>query len=135
MLLKITRRGTKPYACENQQFGEVLSVIFMSLLLWQGTNAGRTAIALLFSPAAKFKQGGFLKESLCRRLDRGKGQTYEAADDVALVNEEYNLAVHCRKIDSKKTFVTIIVAHNASFAEAKGLALNIRRGMETGIFE
>jgi hypothetical protein len=56
-------------------------------------------------------------------------------DDVALVNEEYNLAVHCRKIDGKKTFVTIIVAHNASFAEAKGLALNIRRGMETGIFE
>ena len=56
------------------------------------------------------------------------------SDDVALVNEEYNLAVHCRKIDSKKTFVTIIVAHNASFNEAKGLALNIRRGMETGIF-
>ena len=51
------------------------------------------------------------------------------------MNQEYNLAVHCRKIDNKKTFVTIVVAHNASLNEAKGLALDIRRGMETGIFE
>ena len=56
-------------------------------------------------------------------------------DDVALVNEEVQPRGVCRKIDSKKTLAIIIVAHNASFDKAKGLALNIRRGMETGLFE
>ncbi len=63
------------------------------------------------------------------------GQITKRADDVALVNDDYNLAVHCRKTGDKTSFVTIIVAHRSSFNEAKGLALNIRRGMETGVFE
>ncbi len=63
------------------------------------------------------------------------GSILKRADEVALVNEEYTLAVHCRKTGDKKSFVTIIVAHNASFDKAKGLALNIRAGMETGLFE
>lgn len=60
------------------------------------------------------------------------GQILQRADDVALVNSEINLAVHCRRTGSKTSFVTIIVTHRSNFKEAKGLALNIRHGMETG---
>ena len=63
------------------------------------------------------------------------GEIINRAEDVALVNKDYNLAVHCRKTGANTTFVTIMVAHRSSFNEAKGLALNIRRGMETGLFE
>lgn len=63
------------------------------------------------------------------------GQTLKRADDVALVNNDYNLAVHCRRTRDKKSVVTIIVTHRSSFQEAKGLALNILRGMETGQLE
>jgi hypothetical protein len=63
------------------------------------------------------------------------GKLMKRSDDVALVNQDFNLAVHCRATGSNTCFVTIIVAHRSSFPEAKGLALNIRRGMETGIFE
>jgi hypothetical protein len=63
------------------------------------------------------------------------GKLMKRSDDVALVNEEYNLAVHCRATGNNTCFVTIIVAHKSNFPKAKGLALNIRRGMETGIFE
>jgi hypothetical protein len=63
------------------------------------------------------------------------GEIIRRDDDVALVNKEYNVAVHCRKSGANTTFVTIMVAHRSSFNEAKGLALNIRRGMETGLFE
>ncbi len=48
------------------------------------------------------------------------------SDDVALVNEDFKLVVHCRTTGSNTCFVTIIVAHRSSFPEAKGLALNIR---------
>ena len=63
------------------------------------------------------------------------GQILKRADDVALVNSDFNLAVHCRRTGNKTSFVTIIVTHRASFKEAKGLALNIRHGMETGVLE
>jgi hypothetical protein len=63
------------------------------------------------------------------------GKLMKRSDDVALVNQDFNLVVHCRATGSNTCFVTIIVAHRSSFPEAKGLALNIRRGMETGIFE
>ena len=63
------------------------------------------------------------------------GEIIKRTDDVALVNKDYNVAVHCRKAGANTTFVTIMVAHRSSFNEAKGLALNIRRGMETGLFE
>jgi hypothetical protein len=63
------------------------------------------------------------------------GEIINRSEDVALVNKDYNLAVHCRKTGANTTFVTIMVAHRSSFNEAKGLALNIRRGMETGLFE
>lgn len=63
------------------------------------------------------------------------GSIIQRADDVALVNNEYNLAVHCRKTGDKKSFVTIIVAHQSNFKGAKGLALNIQHRMETGILE
>lgn len=63
------------------------------------------------------------------------GQILKRADDVALVNSDFNLAVHCRRTGNKTSFVTIIVTHRSSFKEAKGLALNIRHGMETGLLE
>ena len=63
------------------------------------------------------------------------GKIMKRTDDVALVSDEYNLSVHCRKTSASTSFVTIVVAHRSSFNEAKGLALNIRRGMETGLFE
>ncbi len=61
------------------------------------------------------------------------GQILPRADDVALVNNDYNLAVHCRRTSDKKSFVTIIVTHRSSFQEAKGLALSIQHGMETDL--
>ncbi len=63
------------------------------------------------------------------------GKIDKRADNVSLVNDDFNIGVHCRATGNNKSFVTIVVAHRASFNEAKGVALNIRRGMETGINE
>ena len=63
------------------------------------------------------------------------GKLDKRADNVSLVNDDFNIGVHCRKTGSNTSFATIVVAHRASFNEAKGVALNIRRGMETGINE
>ncbi|HEY5769288.1 MAG TPA: hypothetical protein VIS71_05515 [Terrimicrobium sp.] len=113
-----------------------LAVVILSLLLWQGANAGAATPSLFYSfLTLNLSKEDSLKRAYAAVSSEVAGKLMKRSDDVALVNEEYNLAVHCRKLDSKKTLVTIIVAHNASFAEAKGLALNIRRGMETGIFE
>ncbi|AKH36634.1 MULTISPECIES: hypothetical protein [Nitrosomonas] len=60
------------------------------------------------------------------------GQILQRADDVALVNNDYNLAVHCRRTSDKKSFITIMVTHQSSFQEAKELALSIQHAMETG---
>jgi hypothetical protein len=76
-----------------------------------------------------------LKRAQAAVASEVSGKLMKRADDVALVNPDFNLAVHCRATGSKTCFVTIIVAHRSSFPEAKGLALNIRRGMETGIYE
>ncbi|HEY5704890.1 MAG TPA: hypothetical protein VIS96_04885 [Terrimicrobiaceae bacterium] len=113
-----------------------LLVSIIVLLLWQGTTTEAAPPSLFYSllPLNLSKEDS-LKRAYAAVSSEVKGKIMRRSDDVALVNEEYNLAVHCRKIDEKKTFVTIIVAHDSSFNEAKGLALNIRRGMETGIFE
>jgi hypothetical protein len=50
-------------------------------------------------------------------------------------NSSSTIGVHCRKTGKDSSFVTIVVAHRSSFNEAKGVALNIRAGMEKGIFE
>lgn len=63
------------------------------------------------------------------------GKLDKRADNVSLVNDDFNIAVHCRDTGKNKSFATIVVAHRSSFDEAKGVALNIRRGMETGINE
>jgi hypothetical protein len=57
------------------------------------------------------------------------------SDNVSLVNEDFNIGVHCRATGANDSYVTIVVAHRASFNEARGVALNIRRGMETGVVE
>lgn len=63
------------------------------------------------------------------------GKIDKRADNVSLVNDDFNIGVHCRNTGKNKSFATIVVAHRATFDEAKGVALNIRRGMETGINE
>ena len=63
------------------------------------------------------------------------GKLDKREDNISLVNDDFNIGVHCRKTDKNKSFVTIVVAHRTSVNEAKGVALNIRSGMESGIFE
>ena len=63
------------------------------------------------------------------------GKIDKRADNISLVNDDFNIGVHCRDTGKNKSFATIVVAHRTSFNEAKGVALNIRRGMETGINE
>lgn len=60
------------------------------------------------------------------------GQILQRADDVALVNNDFNLAVHCRRTGDQASYVTIIVTHRTSFQEAKELALTIQHKMESG---
>jgi hypothetical protein len=63
------------------------------------------------------------------------GKIEKRADNISLVSDDFNIGVHCRDTGKNKSFVTIVVAHRTSFDEAKGVALNIRGGMETGINE
>jgi hypothetical protein len=63
------------------------------------------------------------------------GKLDKRADNISLVNDDFNIGVHCRRTGNNTSFATIVVAHRASFNEARGVALNIRRGMETGINE
>ena len=63
------------------------------------------------------------------------GKIDQRADNISLVNDDFNIGVHCRATGSKTSYATIVVAHRASFNEAKGVALNIRRGMQTGVNE
>jgi hypothetical protein len=63
------------------------------------------------------------------------GKIDKRADNISLVSDDFNIGVHCRDTGKNKSFVTIVVAHRTSFNGAKGVALNIRAGMETGIFE
>ena len=63
------------------------------------------------------------------------GKINKRADNISLVNNDYNIGVHCRNTGKNKSFVTIVVAHRTSFQEAKGVALNIRAGIKSGINE
>jgi hypothetical protein len=63
------------------------------------------------------------------------GKIDKRADNFSLVNDNFNIGVHCRSTGKNKSFATIVVAHRTSFTEARGVALNIRRGLETGINE
>ena len=64
-----------------------------------------------------------------------RGQIAKRADNVSLLNDDFNIGVHCRATGNNRSFATIVVAHRTSFNEAKGVALNIRGGRETGINE
>jgi hypothetical protein len=63
------------------------------------------------------------------------GKISKRSDNISLVNDDFNIGVHCRSTGRNTSFSTIVVAHRTSFVEAKGVALNIRSGMKTGIFE
>jgi hypothetical protein len=108
----------------------------LSLLFWQGTSAEAAPPSLWYSTLnLNLTKEDALKRAYAAVASEVSGKLYKRENDVALANDQFNLVVYCQRIESKKTFVIIIVAHKTSLNEAKGLALNIRRGMETGIFE
>ena len=97
----------------------------------------------LAAPPALFYSLLPLGHSQERCMERGRatlateisGRINVRKDNISLVNEEYNIGVHCRYTAKNKSFATIVVAHRTSFKEAKGVALNIRTGMQSGINE
>ena len=111
--------------------------IVISLLLWNVAAINAAPPSLFYSLLTlNLSKEDSLKRASAAVASEVQGKIMKRPDDVALVNESPQpRGVCCRKIDSKKTLAIIIVAHNASFDKAKGLALNIRRGMETGLFE
>jgi hypothetical protein len=113
-----------------------LLVVILSLLLWPGTRAEAGPPSLWYSTLnLNLSKEDALKRAYAAVASEVSGKLLRRENDVALANDQFNLAVYCQRIESKKTFVIIIVAHKTSLNEAKGLALNIRRGIETGIFE
>ena len=76
-----------------------------------------------------------MKRAFASLASEISGTIERRTDNVSLVNDDFNIGVHCRTTGADKSFATIVVAHRASFKEARGVALNIRRGMETGIIE
>jgi hypothetical protein len=114
-----------------------LLVVMVSIVLLVRITKAESAPPSLFYSLLSIDRS---KDSCLKRAHTAvaseiAGHILKREDDVALVNRDYNLAVHCRKTGANTTFVTIMVVHRSSFNEAKGLALNIRRGMETGLFE
>jgi hypothetical protein len=80
-------------------------------------------------------QGTCMKRAYATVASEVSGKIDRSADNVSLVNDDFNIGVHCRATGNNSSFATIVVAHRTSFNEAKGVALNIRRGMETGVNE
>ena len=83
----------------------------------------------------KHGQATCMKRAYATLASEVSGKIDKRADNVSLVNDDFNIGVHCRETGKNTSFATIVVAHRASFDEARGVALNIRRGMETGIIE
>jgi len=83
----------------------------------------------------KHSQATCMKRAFATVASEVSGKIDRRADNVSLVNDDFNIGVHCRDTGKNTSFVTIVVAHRTSFDEARGVALNIRRGMETGINE
>jgi len=108
-----------------------------------GLLLGGTATIVLATPPSLFyslleldrDQKSCMTRAHAAVASEVSGTIERRTDNVSLVNEDFNIGVHCRATGKKKSFATIVVAHRTSFDEAKGVALNIRRGMETGLFE
>jgi hypothetical protein len=83
----------------------------------------------------KHSQDTCMKRAFATVASEVSGKIDRRADNVSLVNDDFNIGVHCRDMGKNTSFATIVVAHRTSFDEAKGVALNIRRGIETGINE
>lgn len=83
----------------------------------------------------KHSQATCMKRAFATVASEVSGKIDKRADNVSFVNDDFNIGVHCRDTGKNTSFVTIVVAHRTSFDEARGIALNIRRGMETGINE
>ena len=83
----------------------------------------------------KHSQATCMKRAFATVASEVSGKIDRRADNVSPVNDDFNIGVHCRDAGMNTSFATIVVAHRTSFDEARGIALNIRRGMETGINE
>ena len=83
----------------------------------------------------KHSQATCMNRAFATLASEVSGKIDRRADNISLVNADFNIGVHCRDTGKNTSFATIVVAHRASFDEARGVALNIRRGMETGINE
>jgi hypothetical protein len=119
----------------NKPILKLLLSVF-SIALFCAVEAEGAPPALFYSLLSlNHSKADCLKRAQAAVASEVAGKLMKRSDDVALVNQDFNLVVHCRATGGNTCFVTIIVAHRSSFPEAKGLALNIRRGMETGIFE
>jgi hypothetical protein len=101
-----------------------------------------TAIAVAAPPSLFYSllplhksQAACLKRATAVVGSEVSGKIDVRSDNVSLVNDDFNIGVHCRATGANDSYVTIVVAHRASFNEARGVALNIRRGMETGVIE
>ena len=101
-----------------------------------------TAIAVAAPPSLFYSllplhksQAACLKRAAAVVRSEVSGTLDVRSDNVSLVNDDFNIGVHCRATGGNDSYVTIVVAHRASFTEARGVALNIRRGMETGVVE
>jgi hypothetical protein len=113
-----------------------LKMLFISSLASFATPAFAAPPSLFYSLLSlKHSQETCMKRAHATVATEVSGKLDKRADNVSLVNDDFNIGVHCRKTGNNTSFATIVVAHRASFNEAKGLALNIRRGMETGINE
>lgn len=104
--------------------------------------AATSSVAAAAAPALFYsllpvhqKQATCLKRAHAVVASEVSGKLEVRSDNVSLVNEDFNIGVHCRATGSNDSYVTIVVAHRTSFTEARGVALNIRKGMETGVVE
>jgi hypothetical protein len=119
-----------------QAISPKLKVLPIALLMSFALPAFAAPPALFYSLLPlKHSQETCMKRAHATLASEVSGKIDKHADNISLVNDDFNIGVHCRSTGNKTSFATIVVAHRTSFNEAKGVALNIRRGMETGINE
>jgi hypothetical protein len=110
--------------------------IALLALLAGATGASATPPSLFYSLLALNRdQATCMRRAYASLASQVSGKIDRRTDNISLVNDDFNIGVHCRDTGKGRSFATIVVAHSSSFKEAKGVALNIRRGMETGIVE
>jgi hypothetical protein len=114
----------------------IATVMRAGLLMFFAVPAFSAPPSLFYSLLSlKHSQETCMKRAHATVATEVAGKLDKRADNISLINDDFNIGVHCRKTGNNTSFATIVVAHRASIKEAQGVALNIRRGMETGINE